>query len=294
MMRISEVICLETERLRQLEAVARLGTVSAAARELHLSQPALSRSIARLEQDLGVELLERSGRRVGIGRAGMVALEYARPMLHEEWLMRQALDELVGEGSSVTIGSIAPAPLRVLVSSLLSERSDLRLATTSLKAEEVSSALLNGRVNLAIGLESDRLPAFEGQPFMTERLAVSLPDDHRLARLAEVSFADLDGETFLLQAHVGYWRAMVERTMPRSRFLMQENRDVYLELAKTSRAAFFVSDAGASNASGSNRVVIPISDAEANPTYWLLMRDDARSEVRDLFALVVPALLEDA
>ena len=48
---------METERLRQLEAVARLGTVSAAARELHISQPALSRSLASLEQDLGVELL---------------------------------------------------------------------------------------------------------------------------------------------------------------------------------------------------------------------------------------------
>ena len=121
---------------------------------------------------------------------------------------------------------------------------------------------------------------------MTERLAVSLPAGHLLAQRAEVSFVDLDGDTFLMQAHVGYWRAMVERAMPRSKFLVQENRDVYLELAKTSQADLFVSNVGISNADGSGRVVVPISDEEANPTFWLLMRADARDEVRELFALV--------
>ena len=277
---------MDTERLRQLEAVARLGTVSAAAKELHLSQPAISRSLARLERELGVELLERNGKHVEIGRAGQVVLEYARPILHEERLMREALDALAGERSDIAIGSIAPAPLRVLVSSLLTERSDLRLTTTSLGAGEASAALLDGRVDLAIGLDGDRLPAFESKSLMTERLAVSLPAGHRLAQRAEVSFGDLDGDTFLMQAHVGYWRAMVERAMPRSKFLVQENRDVYLELAKTSQADLFVSNVGISNADGSGRVVVPISDEEANPTFWLLMRADARDEVRELFALV--------
>ena len=90
----------------------------------------------------------------------------------------------------------------------------------------------------------------------------------------------------LFQAHVGYWRATVERAMPRSRFLVQENRDVYLELARTSQAAIFVSDAGMSNADTSGRTVVPISDVEAHPTFWLLMRADARDEVRALFELV--------
>jgi len=277
---------MDTEKLRQLEAVARLGTVSAAAEELHISQPALSRSLARLERDLGTELLERSGRHVQISRAGKVVLEYARPILHEERLMHQALAELAGERSGIAIGSIAPVPLRILVSALLAEGSDLRLTTTSLEAAEVSTALLDSRIDLAIGLENDRLPAFESKFLTTERLAVALPLGHRLAHLPEASFSDLDGETFLLQAHVGYWRAMVERAMPRSRFLVQENRDVYLELARTSQAAIFVSDAGMSNADTSGRTVVPISDAEAHPAFWLLMRTDARDEVRALFELI--------
>ena len=277
---------METERLRQLEAITRLGTVSAAARELHLSQPALSRSIARLEQDLGVELLERSGRHVEVSRAGRVVLEYARPILHEERLMRQAIEELVGGGLGVAIGSIAPAPMRYLASRLLGEKTDLRLSTSSLAKREVRDALLDGKVDLAIGLAEDALPSFARKPLMTERLAVSVPVGHRLAEREEVSFAELDGESFLLQAHVGFWREMVERAMPKSTFLVQENRDVYLELSKTSRAMFFVSDVGVANAKGEGRVVVPISDDEARPTFWLLMREDARDDVRELFNAV--------
>ena len=280
------MIPLETGRLRQLEAIARLGTVSAAAVELHISQPALSRSIARLEQDLGVELLERSGKRVEIGHAGRVVLEYARPMLHEERLMRQALDELAGSGPGIAIGSIAPVPLRRLVSRLLAEQTDLHLTTSSLEAGEAPRALLDRRIDFAIGLESDLLPTFEGKPLMTERLAVSLPVGHRLSHRTELSFADLDGETFLLQTHIGYWRAMVERAMPKSTFLLQESREVYSELAKTSRAIVFVSDAGVLDLEGYGRTVVPVSDEEAHPTFWLLIRTDARSEVRTLYELV--------
>ena len=61
---------MELEQLRQLDAIARRGTMSAAARALHLSQPALSRSLARLEAELGQPLFDRLGRR----RAALVFL----------------------------------------------------------------------------------------------------------------------------------------------------------------------------------------------------------------------------
>ena len=51
---------MELEQMRQLDAIARRGTISAAAEELHLSQPALSRSIRRLERELGQELFDRT------------------------------------------------------------------------------------------------------------------------------------------------------------------------------------------------------------------------------------------
>ena len=69
---------MELERLRQLECTADLGTFSAAAKALHISQPALSRSMQRLEADLGVSLFERVGKRSSLSPTGIAALEWAR------------------------------------------------------------------------------------------------------------------------------------------------------------------------------------------------------------------------
>ena len=102
---------MDIEQLRQLSTVAELGTVSAAAERLRISQPALSRSIVRLENELGCPLLERTGRRVALNHAGRTALEYARSILHEERLMRIALDDIANRARSLTVGTVAPAPL---------------------------------------------------------------------------------------------------------------------------------------------------------------------------------------
>ena len=81
---------MELEQLRQIDAVARAGTTSAAAAELHISQPALSRSIQRLEAEFGSPLFDREGRRVRLNEVGAVAVEWARQLLRDEALPREA------------------------------------------------------------------------------------------------------------------------------------------------------------------------------------------------------------
>lgn len=274
---------METERLRQLEAIARLGTVTAAAEELRISQPALSRSIARLEQELGQQLFDRAGRHMRINAAGQIVLDFARVVLREESLMSAELASVARRGASVVLGSVAPAPLRILVSRSVGLGSDCLISTKMLSEEDAAQAVLEGRVDLGVGLRPAFFPAMESHPFMQEQLYVALPVGHRLANRRDVAFADLDGETFLLQAHVGFWRQLVEREMPHSVFVTQENRAEYMELSRYTTTPTFVSDAGTDPHEADDRIVIPITDAPAHPTYYLLVRTDARDGVRMIF-----------
>ena len=75
---------MELEQMRQLDAIARQGTISAAAEELHLSQPALSRSIRRLERELGQELFDRTHNSATLNDAGRLAVDHARNLLRDE------------------------------------------------------------------------------------------------------------------------------------------------------------------------------------------------------------------
>ena len=101
---------MELEQLRQLVEIERLGTISAAAEKLHLTQPSLSRSMKRLETDLGQELFDRTRNHVELNEAGRLAVEHARDMLAAEKRMRDTFDGLARRARTVKVGSIAPAP----------------------------------------------------------------------------------------------------------------------------------------------------------------------------------------
>lgn len=90
---------METHLLRSFLHVAELGNLSRASERLHLSQPALSRQIKQLEQSLGVELFERTGRGVRLTDAGELLERRARPLLAD-------LEVLAAEVSGPCPGSI--------------------------------------------------------------------------------------------------------------------------------------------------------------------------------------------
>ena len=72
---------VETFLLEAVDAFARLGTLTAAAEELHLTQPTLTRSCAKLEAEVGVALFERRGRSISLNECGELVAERAARIL---------------------------------------------------------------------------------------------------------------------------------------------------------------------------------------------------------------------
>ena len=97
---------MELRQLRYFEAVARHAHVTRAARELHIAQPALSKQIRSLEAELGVQLFDRVGRRVELSDAGRLLLPYARRVLRETELARDAIRQRADlSAGQVSIGA---------------------------------------------------------------------------------------------------------------------------------------------------------------------------------------------
>jgi len=114
-------------------------------------------------------------------------------------------------------------------------------------------------------------------------LAVALPDGHALADRAGVSAAELDGETFLLFEGIGFWRELCDQHFPHSQFVVQEDRAVFEQLARSSSLPHFVTDAPSLSAPMPGRTVVPIRDAMAHATFHLLVRDGGRREADEVF-----------
>ncbi|RTE50983.1 LysR family transcriptional regulator [Actinobaculum sp. 352] len=273
------------EQLRQLEAVAEFGTVSAAADELIMSQSALSRSLARLEKDLGIALFDRHGRSISLNRAGATALEYVHSILREERLMRAALNELANRAQTLTVGTVAPAPLWRLTALAVERFPGLLLSSQTIGQSDVERRLISAEIDLAISLQPLHYPAINSVPLMSEQLSVLVPESHRLAAQKTLTRDDLDGETFLLYAGVGFWLERVQMALPHSTLILQEDFSVFQQLVPTSGLLSFTTDAVFLTDTTSG-VVLPLPDEISRATYHLLVRGDGPREAVRLFEWV--------
>lgn len=275
---------MELEQLRQLDAIEREGTISAAAHALHLSQPALSRSVQRLEADLGTRLFSRDGRRLTLNEAGRAAVDWARQLLRDERLMRDAVDAVARRARALRVGTVAPAPLWRLTGLMVEAFPRETLTSETVAEDEVVRGVLDGTFDLGIVCKKLANPLLRSCRLMRENLAVTLPPNHPLAARSSVSLAELDGSTFLILTGIGFWRELVERALPRATFIEQGDRVVFAQLARTTPHCTFATDAPyMENDPVPGRTVVPLEDSEAHVTFYLVVRANATGLAARLF-----------
>jgi DNA-binding transcriptional LysR family regulator len=145
---------LDVTRLRVIDAVARHGSVTAAARELHYSQPSVTHHLSRLEAETGAQLLQRVGRGIRLTPAGMLLAGRAAEILGRIDAADAELSAHVGlnagrvrlAGFSSAIGSLVPDA----VAALAGKHPGLQVSLTDMHPFEAIEQLRTGRIEVAI------------------------------------------------------------------------------------------------------------------------------------------------
>ncbi|MEV5960267.1 LysR family transcriptional regulator [Kribbella sp. NPDC051952] len=201
---------MELRLLRSFVVVAEELNVGRAALKLHLTQPSLSRQIAALEHDLGVELFARVRKRFVLTAAGETFLADARELLRRsDEAVRTAQRTQRGELGTLRLRFVQSATFEVLPRILGPFRAaypqvilDLESMTTIRQTE----ALRDGRIDVGLlrpasagGTDAVQLgPRLTSRVVSADPLVVALPAQHRLARRKRVRLADLAEEAFVL------------------------------------------------------------------------------------------------
>ncbi len=190
--------------LRQFAAfvqVARLGSFARASDALGLSQPALSQSIAQMEQLLGARLFTRTTRAVELTREGALLLPRAEAILagvdEAVALVREHAGLARGRISLGALPSLAPVFLPDILRGFRRQHSSTRVAVTDGTSEVLYEGVESGKIDLAIG---SRLPGRAAIAFTSlrrEPFVLVLPRTHRLARKTRVTWAEALAEDFL-------------------------------------------------------------------------------------------------
>ncbi|MBW8484038.1 LysR family transcriptional regulator [Actinomadura parmotrematis] len=192
---------MDLTTVRWFLAVADVGHVTNAAADLGVSQPALSRAIARLEDDLGHPLLDRAGRGVALSPYGRLFREHAARLVAVEDAARRALGQAAdperGEVSLAFLHTQGPSFVPDLIRRFRAGRPGVRFRLAQDRAGRVGAAVREGRADLGITSPRPDDPALEWAPLVTERLQLVVPAAHRLAGRRRVRLADVAGEPFV-------------------------------------------------------------------------------------------------
>lgn len=263
---------LELYDLEKLVAFRREGTLVAASEKLLISQPALSRSMRKLEDEMGVELFTRSKNRVELNENGLLAADLAEKLLGEADSLVSRVRQLDRSRHTVSVGSVAPEPLWELAAAIGSAYPGMTVSSGLAEADALLAGVQDETYSFVVLTFAPQLPGVEVLPFGSEKLCFLLPMNHPLAGEAELRLADLNGETMLLRPNLGFWTRTLE-SLPDTRFLVQQEDYAFGELIRASSLPAFTTDRvqrryGATE----GRVAVPISDHGTSVDYFVAYR----------------------
>ncbi len=193
---------LNLHRLRVFHAVARRESYSRAAEDLHISQPAVSKHVLDLEEELGIKLFHRLGRRIVLTEAGRLMTEYAERIFVLADEARRALEELQGlERGRLHLGASSTPGNYLLPWALAAFRNRYPRLETSLDimaSHDVVDRVV--RQELDLGFVGATFAAdLHVQPYLEDELVLILRPGHPLASVRTIPREALEKETFILR-----------------------------------------------------------------------------------------------
>ncbi|MFE7589582.1 LysR family transcriptional regulator [Kitasatospora sp. NPDC057512] len=288
---------MEMHQLRYFAAVVDEGTFTAAAARLHVSQSGISTQVAKLERELGQQLLDRTGRQVRLTPAGEAVLPLAKNALATlDAIQHTAAEFADAVRGRVRLGMIMGCsipPFLDTVADLGRSHPGIELSLHEGHSDDLQAQVLAGSLDLAlIGYTGEASPGLEDTVVVDEPIAAVVPAGHPLDR-ARLRLADLRGEKVLCLPPGTGLRAAYQDSCRRL------GLDPRVDIEASSPAALLrlaergagVAVLSASSATGAGLRAVPLADAATRARLGLVVRRDQQSPaVRLLRARLAAAM----
>ena len=205
---------LTLRQMRVFAAVARNLSFTRAARELHLTQPAVSQQIKLLEEDVGMPLFEQIGRKVHLAPAGTELLRYTEQAME---LLRQAAESLSAmrglKRGVLKLGAVSTAKYFApsLLSAFTPAYPEVSIKFAVGNREEIIKQLADNQIDMVIMGRPPRELETVAEPFAKHPLVIIASPTHPLAARRRIKLAHLASESFIIREEGSGTRASMER-----------------------------------------------------------------------------------
>ncbi len=281
--------------LRQLEyfvAVAEEANFTRAAERVHISQSGVSAQVRRLEQELGVTLIDRSARTATLTAAGEAALWPAREVLGAARAVRQAVDDVAGVlRGRLDVGMVSGCTITPLFDALAAfgaAHPGIEISLIEDSSERLTERVRAGQVDVALIGAAGRTPdGLEAFTIVSERLVAAAPAGHPLARRRDTcTLAEVVGHPLVCMPSGTGVRAVFDAACARGGLvpeiaLIASAPDAVADLAQRGLGVAVLSESMAAAQDGRLRAM-PIADIDIASILAFVWRPDPSPALREL------------
>ncbi len=209
---------LRAKHLNTLEVLGRVESMRAAANELNVTQPAITKLLKDVEDMLGVKLFERSSTGITPTPMGQAVVEFARKTVSDVERFAGLVNNLkLGGYGSLKIGTIMasmPALVPRALKTLKAERPLMTINLHAATSNQLLDALNNRTIDMAVArlTEPEQNAQFDFEPLLEEEIWVFAGADHPLAQRDHIELAELFHEPWILQSPMSPLRQLLQRS----------------------------------------------------------------------------------
>ncbi|MFJ3780088.1 LysR family transcriptional regulator [Streptomyces sp. NPDC090075] len=211
---------MDIKQLKAIVTVAEVGSVTRAAELLHLVQPAVTRQIRTLEQELGIDLFERTGQGMRLTEAGATMVDRARRALTELERARAEVQPTPGKVAGiVTVGlleSISDLLAETLVTAIARDHPGVELRLMTAYSGHLQQWLDQGDVDLTLLYDLNSTPSLHALPLARERLWVVAPASAGLRNDRPVPFREAASHPLVMPTQGHGLRSLIDAAAVRA------------------------------------------------------------------------------
>lgn len=228
---------LENYLLEELTTFSKTGTLAQTAKQLHVTQPTITRGMQKLESELGVHLFDRQPNRIVLTETGKLAAKEANKLIQANMLAIHKIQSFDRNQRIIRIGTTLPGPVFIVNKMNLS--SNMQVNDRQIELSTIPTVLNHGDYTLILSNQNISNATINSQYIGTEQLAVNLNKFMIQANQTTIRFSELHDLSFVILNNIGPWRDIVQQSIPNAKFFYQEQEDAFSEITKYSDFPYF-------------------------------------------------------
>lgn len=275
---------MDTTQLTYFKTIAECGSLTKAAEKLHISQPAMSAMLKKFEEEIGVELFDRTPNRIHLNSSGETALIYVNSILRNIEQMKSDLRNHAEQNQTISMAFCDPGIQWYCIPAFPSACPEIKVSSFMYQNEDEINLLQSGSYDVLLTSDKLEYADIESLPFLFDQVYLSVSAASPLAEQKTISLRDIEPQPLLISDMGGYFTNQLEMiireenpkvTLTKNEFMVTQQLIRNTDILATSSIL-----AQPLRNDGSHRVLIPLSDPEQRVTYHISFLKKNRKKIR--------------